>query len=608
MARKPRIPASATPSAPSYDPATTYARDVIAGRLAAGPIVRDACARHMRDLAAGLWTWDLAAANNVISFFADVLRVDNTQRTSTDEPATVPFVLLPWQCFIIGSLFGWKGPDGFRRFRTAYIETGKGSGKSPLAAGIGLYCLLADKEPRAEVYAAASSKDQAMVLFRDAVSMARGAPKIAARVTFSGGEGHEWNIAALATGSFMKVIAAETAHSGPRPHCALIDEVHEHADDTVIGMVRAGTKGRKQALMVMITNSGANRTGVCWGLHVQSEAVCAGTQTNDAMFCYVAGLDKDDDPFADESCWAKANPSLGITFGEKYLRELVTDARGLPSNVARVLRLNFCVWTDAVNPWIDLDRWESAERQFEIEEMRAYPCFMGLDLSAKRDLTAAAACWQLPAGRVAVAAWFWTPGDNIAAKVIADRVPYDVWIREGHVFAPPGRIVDYDAVAKFVQTFTLTNDVRCLAFDQALMDDFVKACERIGFDVWIDERPRDDKGIPTEPDGVGLRLVRHGQGFAGYNHPTTLWMPRSINDLEQVIIKGDIDIRKNPCLRWNSASAVLATDASGSRKWEKNKSNGRIDGMIATSQAVGLCLAGRVEVVGSIWDRDELWG
>jgi phage terminase large subunit-like protein len=174
----------------SKDPVTQWAKDVVAGKIVAGPHVRNACHRHLHDLehgkARGL-TWDLAAALRAINFFPDVLRLAGGQFEG------LQFHLHPSQVFKTGSLFGWKRKDGTRRFRRAYIEEAKGNGKSPWAAGIGHYCLLADGEQRAEVYAAAADKDQAMVLFRDAVAMREQSPAIARRLTPSGGN-PVWNL------------------------------------------------------------------------------------------------------------------------------------------------------------------------------------------------------------------------------------------------------------------------------------------------------------------------------------------------------------------------------------------------------------------------------
>lgn len=235
------------------DPVGNYARAVVKGKILAGPHVRAACQRHLDDLKqAGQrgFFFDRKAAERAIGFFRDVLRLNG------GEYEGKPFTLEGWQAFIVGALFGWKSDDGYRRFRIAYIETAKGSGKSPLAAGIGLYGLVADGEARAEIYSAATKKDQAMILFRDAVAMVDQSPALS-RVLGKSGVGQSvWNLSYLKTGSFFRPISADDGQSGPRPHIVLIDEIHEHKNGYVVEMLRAGTKSRTQALIVMITNSG----------------------------------------------------------------------------------------------------------------------------------------------------------------------------------------------------------------------------------------------------------------------------------------------------------------------------------------------------------------
>ncbi|EPW9636432.1 terminase large subunit domain-containing protein, partial [Yersinia enterocolitica] len=273
--KKTRSPSS------SVDPATQYAMDVTAGTILAGPDIRHSCARHLRDLefgpARGL-VWDVESASRAIDFFAKILKLNGGEHEGK------PFILLSWQCFVVGSIFGWKSSDGTRRFRMVYVESGKGSGKSPLAGGVGLYCMVADKEPRAEVYAAATKKDQAMILFRDAVAMVKQSPALSQRIEPSGGAGKEWNLAFLQNGSFFRPISSDDGQSGPRPHCALIDEVHEHKNNTVVEMMRAGTKGRRQALIFLITNSGHDKTSVCYDYHEYGRKVANGDLEDDSFF------------------------------------------------------------------------------------------------------------------------------------------------------------------------------------------------------------------------------------------------------------------------------------------------------------------------------------
>ncbi len=590
------------------DPATDYARGVVSGEIIAGPHVRDACARHLRDIehgpARGLF-WDTTAAGRVYRYFRTVLRL------SGGDHEGKPFELHPSQAFIVGSIFGWKRADGTRRFRTVFIEEGKGNGKTPKAAGIGHYMTGADDEPRAETYAAATDKEQAGILFRDAVSMGKQSPGLMKRITFSGGDGREYNIAYLESGSFFRPISSESSgkgKSGFRPHCALLDEIHEHPTNAMVEFLRAGTKGRRQALIFMITNSGVDRTSVCFEYHTYACQVAAGDRQDDSFFGYVCALEDgtregypEEDPFTDPvdpelgypRSWLKANPLLGVTFKPSYLEEQVTAAKGMPSKESIVRRLNFCQWVDAASPWIDGDLWRACEVQDWKEPPSGRPCVLALDLSKKRDLTALACAW--PDGESFDAeVMFWTPAETLAERENADRAPYQMWVKGGHMEAVPGRSIDYAYVAKTVAGLTGSRTVSALAFDQWNIDDFQSALDKAGVDSWIAEwEPKTERWVEVDKKqpGEGLMLLRHGQGFSGGASDSTLWMPRSIGAIEDAVLKGRLRVKYNPVLRWNSASAVLASDATDNRKWEKRKSTGRIDGIVALSMAIGAATA-----------------
>ncbi len=198
-----------------------YANSVLSGETIAGPHVRNACRRHLVDVKRGHergLVWDDAAALHVFNFFERGLKLSEGQFDGK------PFILAPSQAFKLGSIFGWKREDGTRRFNTAYIEEGKGNGKSPFAGGVGLYGLTADGEAGAQIYAAAAKKDQAAILFQDACKMVRQSPALSKRVKFSGGMGKEFNIAHHTSQSFFRPISKEAGKtgSGPRPHFALL--------------------------------------------------------------------------------------------------------------------------------------------------------------------------------------------------------------------------------------------------------------------------------------------------------------------------------------------------------------------------------------------------
>lgn len=542
------------------DPVTRYAKAVAAGKKIAGPQVRAACQRHLRDMETGHIRglfFDKKAALRAIGFYRDVLRLNG------GEFEGQPFVLLDWQEFIIGSLFGWKGADGYRRFRVAYIETGKGSGKSPLAAGIGMIGLTADEEYRAEVYAAATKKDQAMVLFRDAVAMYQLSPELRKRLKPSGVGDSVWNLAYFEKGSFFRPISADDGQSGPRPHIALIDEIHEHRNNTVVEMMRAGTKSRRQALIVMITNSGASKTSACWGYHDYAGKVAKGELVDDAFFGYVCSLDEGDDPFQDEKCWAKVNPSLqGANLpGVKYLREQVVEARGMPSKEALVRRLNFCQWTDATNPWISADIWLGAAREYDWRDFRGRRAWAGLDLSSTTDLTGlvlyvepveAGEPWRL-------VPFAWLPEEGLQRKEELDRVPYLAWRAAGFLETTPGRAISKLTVIKKLVELSSFFDL-----------------QMVGYDRW---RIEDLKAMAADSDIQLPEMKPFGQGYKD--------MSPAVEAFETALLNGEVVHPGNPVLTWCASNAVITSDAAENRKLDKEKATGRIDLMVASVMAVG---------------------
>lgn len=563
------------------DPTTAYAKSVISGEIVTGPLVLAACERHLSDLTDGPsrgLRWDLDAANRVIQFFPEVLRL------SEGEHAGQPFVLQPWQQFICGSLFGWKAPDGFRRFRNAYLEIGKGNGKSPLAAGCGLYMLVADAEAGAEVYAAATTRDQARILFRDAVHMVESSPALSRNIQKSGIR-EVLNLAHVPSGSFFRPVSSEgRGLDGKRVHMACIDELHEHSDDIVVEKMRAGTKGRRQAMIFEITNSGYDRNTICYQHREYSERVVTRQIEDDGWFGYVCNLNPGDDPFEDESCWVRANPNLDVSVTRKYLREQVHEAKGMPAKGSMVRRLSFCEWVDAANPAIPGELWRACETDpadFDENALAGLTCIAGLDLSGSRDLTALARAYAPDDdGVVHAVVEFWTPKDTLFERARRDRVPYDQWEDEGHILTTPGRAVDYAFVAQRLSELQSEIGLDTVAFDPYR----IKYLE-----------------MELSASGVELTLIPHGQGYRR-SQDSELWMPRSLELLEGLIGSGKLRVRRNPVLTFAASSAAHQPDPKGNLIYDKRRSTGRIDGIVALAMAVGALLG--EGNAGSVYDSD----
>lgn len=567
------------------DRCTAYAREVAAGEILAGPYVRGACRRHLNDLdQAGSrgYYYDEQAAADAIAFFEEVLCLNGGQYEGK------PFLLLPWQCFIVGSIFGWKRKDnGLRRFQLAYIETAKGSGKSPLAAGIGIKGLVADSEERAEIYSCATYKDQAAVLFRDAIAFYDQSPELQKRLQTSGGKGKEWNLAYLKTNSFFRIISSDKSKSGPRPHMYIADEVHEHKDGTVIGLLEKGFKFREQPLGIEITNSGHDVTSFCWERHEMGRKVACELEENDRVFAYICALDEADleaDGFlVNEAVWEKANPSLAYGLpGYDYIRKQVLDSRGMPSQLSTTKRLSFCVWTEAESPWISGEVWDPCrDLDFDDELLLGRKCWGGLDLAAVNDLTAFALmfapCEQDPTMRLKV--FFWIPEKDLRQKAETDHVPYDVWVRQKHVFTSKGAAINYGQVARFIFEESLKYDLQGIAYDRNYMKFFVRDAEREGIEIAIGSWDK-EKRIWKYDSQVGVKMNPFGQ------EPRS--MAPAIDKFERFLLQREFRHDGNPCLRWCAANVVVDSDDAGYRKMSKKKSVGRIDGITATVMACGI--------------------
>ena len=545
---------------------------MVDGVRVAGPHVRGQCARHLRDLKEGGkrgLVWNVDEANKALRFYSNVLKLNG------GEFEGKPFELLPWQKFVVGSLFGWHGVDGFRRFRVAYVETAKGSGKSPLAAGIGMKGLVADNEPRAEIYSAATKKDQAMILFRDAVAMVDQSPELSKRLTKSGTGERCWNLAYMAKGAFFRPISSDDGQSGPRPHIGLIDELHEHKTNTVVEMMRAGTKSRRQALIFMITNAGHSRMGPCWSYHEYGAKVASGEVEDDAFFPFVCGLDELDDPFSDESCWPKANPSLQDADlpGMKYIREQVVESKGMPSKEAIVRRLNFCQWTDAESPWISGEVWRGAQREFDWQDLRGRRAVAGLDLSSTTDLTALVFLVEPETDGEPwhIVPFCWLPEVELERKAETDRVPYTRWKAEGLLETTPGRAISKRYVLQRLSGL-------CDFFDVLM----------VGYDRW---RIEDLKSL-ADSEGITLPEMKAvGQGYRDFSP--------ALETFERMLLNGELAHNGHKVMDWCMRNAVTEQDAAENRKLSKDKATGRIDLAVAAVMAAGL-----IEQQGEAVDMD----
>ncbi len=529
-----------------------YAARVHAGELVAGPLVRLACDRHLADRHQAArkaghplgMVFHEAAADHIITFFEEVLRLPDTLDADGDP---IPFRLTPANTFIVGSLFGWKMADGWRRYREAYIEMGKGGAKTPVAAGIGLYGLTMDGEQAAEIYSVASGIDQARICWLDADRMVEASPDLSDLVH----RGKD-NLAYAATYSWFRPLSKEKrGKSGPRPHFVIFDEMHEYADAVVVNKMRAGTKRRRQPLSVGITNSGYDRTSICWQHHEHSRKMLEGVLEDPRLFAFVCGLDEGDDPLTDPSCHAKANPNLGYIIQQDYLDRQVENARHIPSETSTVLRLNFCVWTSVQLPAFDMAKWRQCGGLVVTDdELVGRPCWGGLDLGQNDDFCAWVRLWELESGCLAVKMRFWLP--RIALTRFPDR-PYEEWTRAGILTVTEGDTTDLDLVEEVVLEDARTEGLLEIGFDRRFANQ-----------------------LALHLQGAGITMVDTPQGYA---------LNESIKAISKVIADVQLAHGNHLIMTWMMDNAVLRTGRNREVRLDKDAAKEKIDGPVALVMA-----------------------
>ncbi len=567
------------------DRATSYAEQVVSGEIVTGPYVRRVCVRHLERIAdpGPIYRWEPERCEKPFNFFEMVLSLSGGQVES------FRFELLPWQAFVVGSLFGWvERETGYRQYRKVFLLTAKGSGKTPLIGGLSLYMLLADGEHASEGYVCARNSEQAGVTFRWVQMMISQSELLRRHLKVIGGHNPR-RVFYEDRSSMLVKLASDTrgrGHSGMLPHFVGADEYHEHQSSAMLDMLEAGTKSRKQPLVVVITNAGDNMESPCGLEYRYACHVAGGECDDDSYFPFICGLDDEDDPMSSEECWVKANPSLPVTPGYKYLRQQAASARGMPSKRGLFERLNMCRWTDIETAWISREAWEASEVEELPDWLAGYPCYMGLDLSQRTDLTALALVWVVEA-KLYVKVISWTPKQELRRRAESNREPLVQWVEQGYLKAMEGNgaIIDYKAVAQEIIGLVWRYWVQGIAYDAYFISQVAPALEHGGLRLITDDYSHASVGDQS------VRFVRHPQGWQrpmkdeleGFS----LSMPDSIDKLESRLINGDIIIERNPVLRYAVLGAQVEHNAQGARRFNKARSRNKIDALVAMVMGVG---------------------
>lgn len=578
-----------------------YANDVVTGAIVAGKLLKLTAKRFLRDLKKGGergLSFDVDAAQHVVDFFGCL-------RHSKGEWGAAGgriFVLEPWQVFILANLFGWKRADGTRRFREAYIEVARKNGKTTFIAGIGLYMLLADDEPGAEVYSAATKKDQAKLLFDEACRMRAKSPFLSSRI-----EAPRGNLNIPATASKFEALSAEDdTLDGLNAHCVLIDELHAHPTRKLYDVLRESVIARRQPLVIEITTAGYNRQGICFKQREIIENILVGNisaEDSDSFFGFIACMDEKDSKgnpvdWADPRNWPMANPNLNVSVKLDALREAAAKAKQDPTALNSFLRKHLNVWTSQDVRWMPSDKWAACNsagplispielRAGALKRLAGRLCFAGLDLSSKIDLSALVLVFP-PLPEIVVrrpkeqtleekrarkpveietivkqaadpnwyfVPWFFVPEGNVEDRVKKDRVPYDVWIKQGFITTTQGNSIDQQVIRSKVKELRGMFNI-----------------QEIGFDSWNASQ------LSNELISDGLKMVEVRQGFKTMSEP--------MKEMMALVLGKKLEHFGNPVFTWNTLNVQAETDAAENIKPDKEHSKEKIDGTVAAIMAM----------------------
>ena len=493
--------------------------------------------------------FDEAKADRAQNFFERVL-------VHTDGRwAGEPFILADWQRDeIIRPLFGTVDDEGNRQYRTAYLEVGRKNGKSEIAAGIVLYLLCADGEMGAQVYGAAVDREQAALVYRVAARMARHSPELRkiCKIIDS-----RKTITVESTDSFYRAIPGDSAGAhGFNSHGIVGDEIHAWANRELWDVLTTSTGAREQPLVFAITTAGFDRNSICWEQHEYARKVIDGVIDDPTFFARIWDTPEEAD-WTDEKIWHKANPALGDFRDIDEMRTMARRAKETPALENTFRRLYLSQWTQSETRYITMDKWAATAGEVDAESLRGRECYAGLDLATVTDVAALVLVFP-PEGEsdiYKVMPFFWVPEDNMRDRVRRDRVPYDVWVKQGFIEATPGNVIDYAFIrAKF-------NELADMYY-----------IREVAFDRWGAQK------IQTELQDDGFTLAQFGQGFVSMNSPT--------KELLKLVLEERLHHADNPVLRWMCDNLVVRMDPAGNVKPDKDKSTEKIDGMVALIMAL----------------------
>jgi len=536
-----------------------YAEGVVSGLIPACKFVVQACERQLRDLAdppAG-YRFDTARADRVCKFVELCPHIKGPLASRGELLA-----LADWQVFILTTAFGWVDEDGNRRFRRVYVEVPRGNGKSALSSTIGLYMLALDGEAGAEVYSAATTRDQARIVFRDAQAMARKMPKFCKRF---GVEIPAQAIVQMRSSSSFKALSAD-GHTldGLNIHLAVIDELHAHKTRDVYDVLETGLGKRPQSMLWVITTAGANKHGICYEVRDYVVKVLAGSVqdgSTESTFGIIYTVDEGDDHYSEASL-RKANPNWGVSVDPAVVLQTAGKAKQVATARANYLTKHLNIWVDANSALFDTEHWRRCQDiSLDEADFASDDSVIALDLASKIDIAAKLNLYQRKIN--GVAHYYAFPKFYLPRSAIEeDRHPmYRGWEMQGDIEATAGETIDFAVIEDEIRLEVPGRNIKAVVADPWQANYLVTNLQRDGF--------------PAEEF-----------------RQTVANMSEATKSLDALMREGRIHHPGNAVLNWMIGNVVGHFDAKDNVYPRKELAANKIDGAVALIMALGWFIRG----------------
>jgi phage terminase large subunit-like protein len=557
--------------------ADRFARDAIADvdGLRNGHWVRLAASRYLKDRRRAATKgeaikFSLIYANDACDFIEKLPHVEGKWETKT-------IVLHPAHVFFLVNVFGFRNADGTRRFTSALLSTARKNAKSTCAAAIMLYCLCCENEPGPQVISAATTGDQARIIFSIAKRMVEQTPDL--REAF----GLEVFANAIANytagGNFKPINAKASTQDGLNPSHTALDEIHAHKTHDLLNVLQSAAGARRNVLWLYTTTEGYENAGPWSEMRQFAHQVLSGILEADHFFAVIFALDEQagepgqpgyrpaDGDF-DESKWQKANPLMTVNrLLERDIRKAAIEAKQMPGRHAefKIKRLNR--QAAAANTWLNIERWKRCNGPVDLAFLEGKPCWASIDGAATTDLMAFRLVWRVD-GIVYTFGRRWVPVEAISQRTERGTVPYAGWVSVGLITQLPGNVIDYAIVEREILELALRFKPKIIAYDSWNLRDLVN---------------RLTVKLPTRQTAAGKTqsiLEEFRQGPRSFNP--------AMKECERLYLDGNLRHGGDAVLNWCVSNVVPRYDENMNMAPDRKRSADKIDDAVALFMAIGV--------------------